>query len=1030
MRTVEHALLGATALLFIGGHGFAQSTALVSLSSGSVQGNGPTTDIAISESSRWAAYQSGATNLVASDTNGADDIFLHDRNNGTTTRVSVATGGAQANGASLYPSLSRDARRIAFESTATNLAAGFGPTSHVHVHDTGTGTTTPASYNSTTGTPGNGASSACSISLDGKRVVFQSSATNLVSGDTNGLTDVFLFDLTASATTRVSVSSLGAQANGANIKPSISANGRFVTFVSSASNLVSGDANGVDDVFLHDTLTGTTTRASLGSTGVEGNGPSVAGAISPDGDYVAIASDASNFVPADSNGARDIFVRALATGATLRVSVATGGGQSNGNSFFPTISWWGKKVAFHSVATNLVLAPDTNGARDVFMHEVATGVTTRISQTTLGSSANGTSWMPVIAPGGRAVSYSSTASNLVAGDTNGTWDAFVHSTPPTTWYVDISGTPPGTGTSADPYTSIQYAIQQPAAASGDTIRVRPGTYVENVDLLGKSLVLESTAGSAVTTIDGNQTGSVVYVASGEGSGTTIRGLTLTNGSGTYLPPGYSDMGGGVFCSGASLLIEDCVVDGNGGPSVFRGGGVFCSGASVQITGSTIANNWSSGDGGGVFLQGCTALVDDCTVSGNATIYSNGGGIFILGDSATVSNSTVSGNVALDGGHGAGLAQGGGTLQVTACTITGNDVYNGHEGGGLFGDGGTMTVTDTAIAGNFSSYGGGASARSGHSMHFENCVIEGNASAPDGGYGWGNGGGVFARAGASVSLKLCTVVGNSAFGYYAGNGEGGGVWGAASLEKCTLALNTAVTGGGACGATLHNCIVWDNTPSAHCAGTVATWSNLEAALAGTGNISSDPLFWNPLTEDVHLRPGSPCIDAGDPTGEPDPDGSRADMGAYPFDADYCSPPASYCTAGISASGCQASISATGTPSATASSGFLLNASSVEGAKNGLFFFGSNGRQANPWGNGTSYQCVTGPVKRGGLLTGVGTSGACNGAFTYDLNARWTSKPSSNPGAGVLVQAQLWYRDPFNTSSQKTSLSNAIEFGVCP
>ena len=145
------------------------------------------------------------------------------------------------------------------------------------------------------------------------------------------------------------------------------------------------------------------------------------------------------------------------------------------------------------------------------------------------------------------------------------------------------------------------------------------------------------------------------------------------------------------------------------------------------------------------------------------------------------------------------------------------------------------------------------------------------------------------------------------------------------------------------------------------------------------------------------------------------------------------PVSYCTAGTSASGCQASMSAAGTASATATSGFDLMASSVEGAKDGLFFFGTNGRQANPWGNGTSYQCVVTPVKRGGLQTGSGTPGACDGTFSQDLNALWCPtcpKPLHNPGSGTLVQAQLWYRDPFSTASQTTSLSDAIEFLVAP
>jgi len=142
---------------------------------------------------------------------------------------------------------------------------------------------------------------------------------------------------------------------------------------------------------------------------------------------------------------------------------------------------------------------------------------------------------------------------------------------------------------------------------------------------------------------------------------------------------------------------------------------------------------------------------------------------------------------------------------------------------------------------------------------------------------------------------------------------------------------------------------------------------------------------------------------------------------------------YCTPGTSAAGCQATLSALGSASATAPSGFQLAASGVEGAKDGLFFFGVNGRQANPWGNGTSLQCVVPPVSRAGLASGSGTAGACDGAFVQDLNALWCpacASPAKNPGAGSFAQAQLWYRDPLSTSNQTTSLSDALEFVVSP
>ena len=157
-----------------------------------------------------------------------------------------------------------------------------------------------------------------------------------------------------------------------------------------------------------------------------------------------------------------------------------------------------------------------------------------------------------------------------------------------------------------------------------------------------------------------------------------------------------------------------------------------------------------------------------------------------------------------------------------------------------------------------------------------------------------------------------------------------------------------------------------------------------------------------------------------------------LASNPCALDLLSPPVNYCTAGTSASGCKATLSVSGKASASAASGFTLRATGVEGGKPGLFFFGTNGRQAKPWGNGTSYQCVVPPVARAGSLAGTGTSESCEGWFTQDLNALWCAfcpKPLLNPGPGAAVQAQLWYRDPFNTSKRTTSFSDAIEFVVC-
>jgi Tol biopolymer transport system component len=235
-------------------------------------------------------------------------------------------------------------------------------------------------------------------------------------------------------TTRVSVDSAGNQGDDASYSPAISADGRYVAFGSKASNLVPGDTNGTYDVFVHDRHTGVTERVSVDSAGNEGNDQSWGPAISTDGRYVAFGSWASNLVPGDTNGTYDVFVHDRHTGITERVSVDTAGVQANDQSGSPAISADGRYVAFHSWASNLV-ADDTNTCEtwpkpgqcpDVFVHDRQTGITERVSVDSAGNQGNGRSGGPAMSADGRYVAFSSRASNLVADDTNGAWDAFVH----------------------------------------------------------------------------------------------------------------------------------------------------------------------------------------------------------------------------------------------------------------------------------------------------------------------------------------------------------------------------------------------------------------------------------------------------------------------------------------------------------------------------------------------------------------------------------------------------------------------------
>ncbi|MGQ9927083.1 MAG: putative Ig domain-containing protein [Chloroflexaceae bacterium] len=400
-------------------------TLRVSLNSGGLEGNNGSRSPAISRNGRFVAFASEASNLFSGDSNDASDIFVRDRQLNTTSRVSVATGGIQANGPSFAPALSDDGRFVAFESFATNLVSlDTNGLRDVFVHDRQTNTTVRVSVDSS-GTQANGDSYAPSISGDGRFEAFVSSATNLVGADTNGVSDIFVRDLQMNTTIRVSVDSGGAQANGDSYAPSISGDGRFVAFVSSATNLVGADTNGVSDIFVRDLQMNTTIRVSVDSGGAQANGNSYDPAISGNGLFVAFASESDNLVSADTNNASDIFVRDLQAGVTSRVSIATGGDQSNDESYFPAISDDGTFVVFTSDATNLVVN-DTNGFRDIFIHNRQDNTTFRVSVDTAGMQTNDDSFLAALSGNGLVVVFESDADNLVADDSNVARDIFVN----------------------------------------------------------------------------------------------------------------------------------------------------------------------------------------------------------------------------------------------------------------------------------------------------------------------------------------------------------------------------------------------------------------------------------------------------------------------------------------------------------------------------------------------------------------------------------------------------------------------------
>jgi Tol biopolymer transport system component len=401
------------------------ATERVSVATSGVQAAGESLAPAISADGRRVAFVSWASNLVAGDTNAVGDLFLRDRVSGTTACISVASSGVPANGESYEPAISADGGWVAFVSDASNLVAGdTNQVGDVFVHQLSSGSTVRASVASNGG-EADAASNAPVLSGDGRFVAFHSSASNLVVNDTNKQSDVFVRDLQTGTTERVSVSASGAQADGMSESASISESGRFVAFASTAPNLVSpADENRVWDVFVRDRDMGSVIRASVPSSGCEGNGHSVAPSISADGSSIAFESEATNLVAGDTNGRADVFVRDLGAGTTTRVSVNSSGAQGNGRSTHPSISADGRYVAYLSAASNLV-AGDTNGAPDVFLFDRTNGSIARVSLGSLDVQGNKASTWSVLSRDGRFVAFPSASTQLVDGDSNAAMDVFV-----------------------------------------------------------------------------------------------------------------------------------------------------------------------------------------------------------------------------------------------------------------------------------------------------------------------------------------------------------------------------------------------------------------------------------------------------------------------------------------------------------------------------------------------------------------------------------------------------------------------------
>jgi Tol biopolymer transport system component len=420
------AVLASATALTSTASGDVRGTWRASTGPGGVQADGGSSGAAISADGQHVAFVSDAANLVPGDTDGAADVFARNLRTGATRLVAPGYD----------PTISADGRYVAFSSWAADLVPGdTNDAGDIFVYDVLAGSLRRASLGADGG-QADGPSFDAAISGDGRHVVFTSWATNLVPGDTNEFDDVFARDLRRGTTERVSVGAGGVQADrsdGYAWWSAVSKNGRYVAFTSFATNLVPGDTNGASDVFLRDRRGGVTTRVSVGTGGSQAIGGirgfgSLRPAISDNGRFVAFESYAATGLVADTTRhLGETYVRDVREGRTQRVGVNSAGEQGDvvGTSMV-SISGDGRYVAFMSAAGNLA-AGDTNDAADVFLRDLRRGTTRRVSLGAGGGQGDDMSqtWRSALSRGARAVAFTSWATNLVPGDTNGAPDIYI-----------------------------------------------------------------------------------------------------------------------------------------------------------------------------------------------------------------------------------------------------------------------------------------------------------------------------------------------------------------------------------------------------------------------------------------------------------------------------------------------------------------------------------------------------------------------------------------------------------------------------
>jgi hypothetical protein len=522
--------------LFVGGvYAAPGDVTRMSVDSSGAQADAMSYSGEISVDGRFVVFDSEAGNLVPGDTNGLADVFLRDRQLGTTTRVSVDAAGAQVAGGG-GPTISADGRFVAFDSGANNLVTGdTNNFADIFVKNTQTGAVSRVTVDSA-GTQANNDSSSPSISGDGRYVAFVSDASNLVANDVNGAADVFVHDSQTGQTVRASVN-----ANGSSFDPSISTDGRFVVFSSGATNLISNDTNGRNDIFVYAVQTGLITLASVNSSGVQADRGGVEPSISGDGRFVTFSSDANNLLSVDTLGFQYAYVHDFTSGMTTLVSFKDGF-PMYGTSDASAISSDGRYIAFSFDERG-----DGLPVRKLYVHDRMT------NQTILGvaggnSEGQGNPLLPSMSGDGRLMQFASASPSLISGDTNGVRDIFVKEIafPPDlnpTVTSSAQGCPNGCGGPGDQVVSFLVKFSEP---------------VSGVDVSDFAPVTGGgISGAAITGVSGVGSDYVVTVNTGSGDG-TLRLDVIDDDSikdFTHNPLGGSGAGNGSFTSGAVYFVD-------------------------------------------------------------------------------------------------------------------------------------------------------------------------------------------------------------------------------------------------------------------------------------------------------------------------------------------------------------------------------------------------------------------------------------------------------------------------------------------